>query len=200
MSVSLKDEISNIIDKGGFGASFDDKALILTVKINHAHLVKFLRKLKESPKLRFTILTDLFAADFPERVNRFEIGYNLLSLKLNERLIIKTFAHENENIPTSSTVFSAANWYEREIFDLFGIEFNGHPDMRRILTDYGFQGHPLRKDFPVTGLVQVRYDAKIEKVVTEPVSLQQAYRSFDFASPWQGSDYVLPGDEKSTKE
>jgi len=198
MTKEIKNEIQTIIDKGGFGASISHEHY-LVVKVNHGHLTKLLKNLKESPKLRFTVLTDLFAADFPDRLNRFEIVYSLLSLENNIRIIVKTTAADKESIASVYKIFSAADWYEREIFDLFGIKFNGHPDMRRILTDYGFVGHPLRKDFPLTGYVQVRYDETLEKVVNEPVKLQQAFRQFDFCSAWQGPDYVLPGDEKATK-
>ncbi len=199
MTYKIIEQIQKIIDKGGFGASIS-KEEYLVIKVNHGHLTKLLKKLKESPELRFTILTDLFAADFPEKLSRFEIVYNLLSLKHNLRLIVKTYACDKENVATATNIFSAANWYEREIFDLFGINFNGHPDMRRILTDYGFSGHPLRKDFPVTGYVQVRYDSNLEKVINEPVILQQAFREFDFASPWEGPNYNLPGDEKASNK
>ncbi len=199
MTEKIIEQIQKIIDKGGFGASISLEKYIV-IKVNHGHLTKLLKKLKESSELRFSILTDLFAADFPERLSRFEIVYNLLSLKNNLRLIVKTYACDKEAIATVTNIFSAANWYEREIFDLFGINFNGHPDMRRILTDYGFSGHPLRKDFPITGYVQVRYDSNLEKVINEPVILQQAFRDFDFASPWEGPNYALPGDEKADKK
>lgn len=160
-------------------------------------LIPLLKTLRDDRDLRFTMLTDLFAADFPERSKRFEIVYNLLSLKLNKRLVIKVLTEASA--PSVAGVFSAATWYEREVFDMFGVTFDGCPDMRRILTDYGFVGHPLRKDFPVTGHVQVRYDETLEKVIYEPVSLDQEFRNFDFVSPWKGSQYVLPGDEKATK-
>lgn len=163
-------------------------------------LLAVLKFVKEDKELRFTVLTDLFGADFPQREGRFEIVYNLLSLKLNQRLLFKVEVGEDEHVPSATSVFSAACWYEREIFDMFGVEFEGAPDLRRILTDYGFEGHPLRKDFPVTGHVQVKYDNKQEKVVYEPVMLEQEFRNFDFNSPWQGpGEYKLPGDEKATK-
>jgi NADH-quinone oxidoreductase subunit C len=198
MSLDSKEIIQNIIDKGGLGASFVENHY-LCIKVNSGHLTKLLKQLRDNSKLRFTILTDLFAADFPEKLHRFEIVYNLLSLENNERIIVKTSLYDGEALPSICNIFSAAEWYEREIFDLFGVEFNGHPDMRRILTDYGFSGHPLRKDFPVTGYVQVRYDSRLEKVINEPVKLQQAFREFDFMSPWQGPNYSLPGDEKANK-
>jgi NADH-quinone oxidoreductase subunit C len=155
---------------------------------------------KQDKDLRFTILTDLFAADFPQVQERFEVVYSLLSLKLNKRLLFKINIEEGQTVPSVTTVFNAACWYEREAFDMYGIEFAGSPDMRRILTDYGFVGHPLRKDFPLTGHLQVRYDEKLEKVVYEPVLLEQEFRNFDFCSPWQGvGGQKLPGDEKATK-
>ena len=160
-------------------------------------LIALLKTLRDDEALRFTVLTDLFAADFPERPKRFEVVYNLLSLKLNKRLVIKIQTAESS--PSVASIFSAAVWYEREVFDMFGVAFDGCPDMRRILTDYGFVGHPLRKDFPVTGHVQARYDQKLEKVIYEPVSLDQEFRDFDFVSPWKGGKYLLPGDEKATK-
>lgn len=169
-------------------------------KIDSRNLITILDYIKEDDALRFTILTDLFGADFPENDERFEIVYSLLSLKLNKRLILKVTVDENNKIPSIVSVFNAACWYEREIFDMFGVEFDGNPDLRRILTDYGFVGHPLRKDFPVTGHVQVKYDPKLEKVVYESVLLEQEFRNFDFSSPWNGpGNVVLPGDEKATK-
>lgn len=160
-------------------------------------ILPFLLFLKESADLRFTILTDLFGADFPDRPERFEIVYNLLSLKLNRRLLIKVETAEDISVPSAVSVFNSACWYEREIFDMYGVSFAGNPDMRRILTDYGFVGHPLRKDFPLSGHIQLKYDEILKKVVYEPVKLAQEYRDFDFSSSWQGPKYVLPGDEKS---
>lgn len=191
--------IENIIEKNGLGASIAELENGTIITVNHGHLTKILKNLKDNSKLRFTILTDLFAADFPDRLHRFEVVYNLLSLQNNSRIIVKTNLHEKESIPSIHEIYKAAIWYEREVFDMFGIRFNGNPDLRRILTDYGFIGHPLRKDFPVTGYVQVRYDEKEQKVINEPVKLQQAFRQFDFVSPWQGPNYQLPGDEKVEK-
>jgi NADH-quinone oxidoreductase subunit C len=169
-------------------------------RISKGDVFSVLQFVKEYEDLRFTILTDLFAADFPDRLERFEVVYSLLSLKLNKRLLFKINLEENQSPPSVAAIFSAACWYEREAFDMYGIEFEGCPDMRRILTDYGFVGHPLRKDFPLTGHVQVRYDEKLEKVIYEPVSLEQEFRNFDFSSPWQGHEgQKLPGDEKATK-
>lgn len=176
---------------------------ILSIAIPSKEIKKTLIKLKTDKSLRFTILTDLFGADFPGREKRFEIVYNLLSLENNQRIIIKTHIEDGEEINTVSDIFSAANWYEREVFDMFGVIFTGSHDLRRILTDYGFVGHPLRKDFPVTGHLQVKYDEELQKVVYEPVSLDQDFREFNFMSPWKSPAYVLPsvlpGDEKATK-
>ncbi|HJD67657.1 MAG TPA: NADH-quinone oxidoreductase subunit C [Rickettsia endosymbiont of Bembidion lapponicum] len=169
----------------------------LAYKVEPNFLLPFLKALKESEELRFTVLTDLFGADFPERTKRFEVVYNLLSLKLNKRLIIKTYVSEHESIPSAMSIFNAACWYEREVYDMFGINFDGNDDKRRILTDYEFEGHPLRKDFPLTGYTQVKYDEQAKKVTYEPVNLDIEYREFDFSSPWHSPTYVLPGDEKA---
>lgn len=158
----------------------------ISYEINKKELVGFLSFLKSSPELRFTILTDLFAADFKERTQRFEVCYSLLSLKLNERILIKILLQEEETLPSVTEVFSAACWYEREVYDMFGVIFENTHDLRRILTDYSFVGHPLRKDFPLTGYLEVSYDKRIEQVVYKPVVLDQEFREFDFVSPWQG--------------
>ncbi|CAK6515048.1 NADH-quinone oxidoreductase subunit C [Rickettsia helvetica] len=171
----------------------------LAYKIEPNFLLLFLKALKESEKLRFTVLTDLFGSDFPERDKRFEVVYNLLSLKLNKRLIIKIDISEKETIPSAMNIFSAACWYEREVYDMYGVIFDGNDDKRRILTDYEFEGHPLRKDFPLTGYTQVKYDEKLKKVAYEPVDLDIEYREFDFSSHWHSPTYVLPGDEKARK-
>lgn len=172
---------------------------ILAYQSSIDSIILFLSSLKEEQDLRFTILTDLFAADFPDRSKRFEIVYNLLSLKLNKRILIKIEASEEDVTPSITKIFSAACWYEREVYDMYGINFSGSHDVRRLLTDYGFEGHPLRKDFPLTGYVQVKYDETQEKVVYEPVKLEQEYRHFDFTSSWQEPNYKLPGDEKASK-
>ncbi|MDG1436467.1 MAG: NADH-quinone oxidoreductase subunit C [Rickettsiaceae bacterium] len=169
-------------------------------KVSGKDLTPILKFVKDNKDLRFTILTDLFAADFPSRPNRFEVVYSLLSLKLNKRILFKIELEEDANATSVVSLYSAACWYEREAFDMFGIIFDECPDMRRILTDYGFVGHPLRKDFPLTGHLQVKYDEALEKVVYEPVLLEQEFRNFDFSSPWQGpGEYKLPGDEKAEK-
>ncbi|WP_342225865.1 NADH-quinone oxidoreductase subunit C [Rickettsia endosymbiont of Urophora cardui] len=184
----------------------------LAYKVEPNFLLPFLKALKESEELRFTVLTDLFGADFPTRCHsresgnpekttsinkRFEVVYNLLSLKLNKRLIIKTYVSEHESIPSAMSIFNAACWYEREVYDMFGINFDGNDDKRRILTDYEFEGHPLRKDFPLTGYTQVKYDEQTKKVAYEPVNVDIEYREFDFSSPWHSPTYILPGDEKA---
>lgn len=169
-------------------------------KVTLKNLIAFIQFLQSDKDLRFTILTDLFATDFPERQKRFEVVYNLLSLKHNKRILVKVEVGEEESLPSLTKIYPAACWYEREAFDMFGIIFDGTHDLRRILTDYGFKGHPLRKDFPVTGHVQVKYDEALEKVIYEPVLLEQEFRNFDFVSPWRGpGQYVLPGDEKAGK-
>ncbi len=170
---------------------------IILAELEIKDLISCLTLLKEDKDLRFTILTDLFGADFPERSERFEIVYNLLSLEFNLRIVLKI--KTKDTAPSVANIFSCAVWYEREIFDMFGVTFDGCPDMRRILTDYGFVGHPLRKDFPITGHLQVRYDEELKKVIYKPVVLDQEFRKFDFLSSWNGPNYPLPGDEKATK-
>ena len=197
-------EYSNVIDKFIENNKIDTTPILLenflAYKVASNNLLPLLKFVKEHQDLRFTILTDLFAADFPSRKKRFEVVYSLLSLKLNKRLLLKIEVDEDEPATSVTSLYEAACWYEREAFDMFGIVFSGCPDMRRILTDYGFVGHPLRKDFPLTGHLQVRYDDKLEKVIYEPVLLEQEFRNFDFSSPWQGpKGYKLPGDEKATK-
>jgi NADH-quinone oxidoreductase subunit C len=153
--------------------------------------------LRDDPACQFKVLIDLTAVDYPERPQRFEIVYILLSLKHNRRVRLKTMTDEDTPIASVIDVYSAAGWYEREVWDMFGVLFDGNPDLRRILTDYGFDGHPLRKDFPLTGYVEVRYDEEQKRVVYEPVKLKQEFRNFDFVSPWEGMNKILPGDEKA---
>ncbi len=150
--------------------------------------------------IKFDLLTDLSAIDYPDRPQRFEIIYNLLNIYDNKRIIIKFSVSDKQEIDSIADLFSAAIWYEREVWDMFGIYFVNNPDLRRILTDYGFEGNPLRKDFPLTGFKEVRYDESKQKVVYEPVSLPQDFRTFNFLSPWEGPNYVLPGDEKAEKK
>jgi NADH-quinone oxidoreductase subunit C len=160
-------------------------------------LPQLLRFLRDDPKCRFDVLCDICGVDYPDRPLRFEVVYNLLSLGLNQRIRVKIETGEEEPVPSAVGLFSSAGWWEREAWDLFGIYFADNPDLRRILTDYGFEGHPLRKDFPLTGYVELRYDEEQKRVVYEPVRLQQEFRTFDFLSPWEGMDKILPGDEKA---
>ena len=169
----------------------------LTVEADARSLIEVLTVLRDDKRFLFKNFTDLAGADYPAREKRFDVVWHLLSPKHNMRVRVKFQADEFEPIPSAIDVFPAANWYEREIYDLYGVLFTGHPDLRRILTDYGFEGHPLRKDFPLTGFVEVRYDDEEKRVVYEPVKLVQEFRNFDFLSPWEGTDYVLPGDEKA---
>ena len=155
------------------------------------------RELRDDPAYRFISIVDVCGADYPARDERFEVVYHLLSPTTNLRVRLKIRTDEAGTVPSITPVFPGADWYEREAYDLYGILFSGHPDLRRLLTDYGFDGHPLRKDFPVTGFVEVRYDDERKRVVYEPVRLAQEFRSFDYLSPWEGTDYVLPGDEKA---
>ena len=167
----------------------------LTITTRISCIYKLLEDLKTLNNLNFNMLLDITAVDYPQRAKRFEIIYNLLSLKNHLRIRIKIFVNDNEIIPSISKLFKSANWYEREVWDMYGISFKGNNDLRRILTDYGFEGHPLRKDFPLTGFVELRYDKNKKKVSYSKVKLTQDYRNFDFLSPWEGS--TLPGDEKA---
>jgi NADH-quinone oxidoreductase subunit C len=168
----------------------------LVVDVPRDSIVKVLTFLRDDVNCQFKMLMELCGVDFPEREDRFDIVYCLLSLSLNQRIRVKTQTNTNSAVPSVAGVFSAANWWEREAWDLFGIYFSDHPDLRRILSDYGFEGHPLRKDFPLTGYVEVRYDDEQKRVVYEPVKLSQEFRNFDFLSPWEGVQQLLPGDEK----
>jgi NADH-quinone oxidoreductase subunit C len=170
----------------------------LTVAVNAAKIVEIVRFLRDDPGCRFVSVIDITAVDYPGRENRFDVVYHLLSPTLNARIRLRAEASETTQVPSIIDVFPGADWFERETYDLYGVIFIGHPDMRRLLTDYGFDGHPLRKDFPLTGFVEVRYDDQEKRVVYEPVRLNQEFRKFDFLSPWEGADYpALPGDEKA---
>jgi NADH-quinone oxidoreductase subunit C len=170
----------------------------LTVAVNAEKTVEVVRFLRDNPACRFVSLIDVTAVDYPGREKRFDVIYHLLSPTLNTRIRLRVMAGETTQVPSIIGVFPGADWFERETYDLYGVIFVGHPDMRRILTDYGFDGHPLRKDFPLTGFVEVRYDDQEKRVLYEPVRLNQEFRNFDFLSPWEGADYpVLPGDEKA---
>jgi NADH-quinone oxidoreductase subunit C len=169
----------------------------LTIATTVPDIVKVMTFLRDDERCQFWNFVDVTAVDWPGRERRFDLVYHLLSPKLNRRIRVKMEVAENEAVPSIISVFPGADWFERETYDLYGILFTGHPDMRRLLTDYGFEGHPLRKDFPLTGFVEVRYDDEEKRVVYEPVRLNQEFRNFDFLSPWEGPDYVLPGDEKA---
>jgi NADH-quinone oxidoreductase subunit C len=169
----------------------------LTVTTSIGSLIQLLTALRDNVQLKFVSIIDITAADYPGRDRRFDVVYHLLSPTLNQRIRIKVETDEDTAIPSAVGVFPGANWYERETYDMYGVLFSGHPDLRRLLTDYGFEGHPLRKDFPLTGFVEVRYDDEQKRVVYEPVRLAQAFRDFDFMSPWEGTEYILPGDEKA---
>ncbi len=169
----------------------------LTIEVNWDAIVTVLTFLRDDTNCQFRQLIDICGVDYPGRERRFEVVYHLLSLRHNQRIRVKLSTDETTPVPSATGVFSAAGWWEREAWDLYGILFSGHPDLRRILTDYGFEGHPLRKDFPLTGHVEVRYDDEQKRVVYEPVKLTQEFRSFDFLSPWEGMPPALPGDEKA---
>ncbi|HYD85894.1 MAG TPA: NADH-quinone oxidoreductase subunit C [Vitreimonas sp.] len=170
--------------------------LTLTARADQIYAV--ITFLRDDPRCRFTTLIDICGVDYPQRAKRFDVVYHLLSMHLNHRVRVKVAADENTPVPSIVGIYPCADWFEREAFDMYGILFSNHPDLRRILTDYGFQGFPLRKDFPMTGHVEVRYDAEQQRVIYEPVKLAQAFRSFDFLSPWEGM--TLPGDEKASEQ
>ena len=169
----------------------------LTIRVAAGQVVSVVRFLRDDARCQFVNLTDVCGVDWPNREKRFDVVYHFLSPKQNMRIRVKVMTSEAVPVPSITGVFPGAEWYEREAYDLYGILFTGHPDLRRLLTDYGFEGHPLRKDFPLTGFVEVRYDDELKRVVYEPVKLTQEFRNFDFMSPWEGTDYVLPGDEKA---
>ncbi|MGJ3233285.1 MAG: NADH-quinone oxidoreductase subunit C [Oceanicaulis sp.] len=169
----------------------------LTVEIHRDRVVKVMRFLRDDPVCRFTTLIDICGVDWPGRSDRFDVVYHLLSMHHNQRIRVVLNTDEDTPVASVTELWPAANWFEREAFDMYGVLFDNHPDLRRILTDYGFHGFPLRKDFPLTGFTQVVYDDEQKRVVYEPVNLVQEYREFDFLSPWEGAKYVLPGDEKA---
>ena len=186
---------------GALGPAVVSKAIAfgeLTLVVQASDIVYALTYLRDDPACGFRCFIDLCGADYPQREKRFEVVYHLLSLRHNSRIRVKVQTDDQTPVPSVIEVFPAANWFERETYDLYGILFSGHPDLRRLLTDYGFEGHPLRKDFPLTGFVEVRYDQDEGRVVYEPVQLTQEFRNFDFLSPWEGTEYVLPGDEKTS--
>jgi NADH-quinone oxidoreductase subunit C len=181
------------------GAALDHAVAFnqLTINVRIEKIVEIVRTLRDDQRFRFVNFTDVTAVDYPGRENRFDVIYHFLSPVLNARVRLRGEANETTQVPSIISVFPGSDWFERETYDLYGVIFTGHPDMRRLLTDYGFDGHPLRKDFPTTGFVEVRYDDQEKRVVYEPVRLNQEFRKFDFLSPWEGADYPLPGDEKA---
>lgn len=192
-------EIADHVNAGlsGLDLACDSAHGELTIHVEPGQLLQLLKFLRDDPGCRFVCLIDVCGVDWPGRERRFDVVYHLLSPYQNARVRVKTTTDEDTPVPSAIDIYPAAGWYEREAYDLYGIFFSDHPDLRRILTDYGFDGHPLRKDFPLTGHVQVRYDETRRKVVQEPVELNQEYRSFDYLSPWEGPRYDLPGDEKA---
>jgi NADH-quinone oxidoreductase subunit C len=169
----------------------------LTITGEASQMVRIATFLRDDPACQFINIIDVTAVDYPSRAQRFDVVYHFLSPRLNQRIRVKVITDEETPVPSITSVFRGAEWFEREAFDLYGVLFTGHPDMRRILTDYGFEGHPLRKDFPLSGFVDVRWDDQEKRVRYDKVVLPQEFRTFDFLSPWEGTDYVLPGDEKA---
>ena len=202
MDVEQLERVGQAIENG-LGASVSGYEIVrgeLTVHAVAADIVKVTTFLRDATPCQFACFIDITAVDWPQREKRFDVVYHFLSPRLNQRVRVKVQTDEVTPVPSIIEVFRGADWFERETYDLYGVLFTGHPDMRRILTDYGFEGHPLRKDFPLTGFVEVRYDDEEKRVVYEPVKLNQEFRTFDFLSPWEGTDYVLPGDEKAKAE
>ena len=189
-------ELKSLFSEG----KITDKKKYFEIIINKENIFQTIKNLKENKNLIFNQLIDITAVDYPSNSLRFEIIYILLSMVLNKRVVVKTFLGESEGIESITTIHNSANWYERECYDLFGIKFLNHPDLRRIMTDYNFEGHPLRKDFPLTGHTEVRYDDLEKKVIYEPVKLTQEYRNFDYMSPWEGIPNSLVGDDKASED
>ena len=187
---------NNVDDVIDFNVAFNE----LTLNVRRDQIVKIMTFLRDDANCKFVQLTDVCGVDYPEREERFEVVYHLLSMHHNQRIRVKLSTDADTTVPSVVGVFPSANWYERETWDMYGVMFDGHPDLRRLLSDYGFQGHPLRKDFPLTGFVEVRYSEEEKRVVYEPVKLAQEFRTFDFMSPWEGAKYILPGDEKADEE
>ena len=198
MSEALKDLAAYIKEK--LDAQVTDATVAygeLTLEVEAGDIVAVLNFLKNDVQCQFYSFIDLCGVDYPARARRFDVVYHLMSPRQNQRIRVRVTTDEDTPVPSATEVFPGAEWFEREAYDMYGILFTGHPDLRRILTDYGFDGYPLRKDFPLTGFVEVRYDNEVGRVVYEPVELRQEFRNFDFLSPWEGTDYVLPGDEKA---
>ena len=198
MSEALSDLSSYLRER--LGAKLSDAVIAfgeLTISVEAGDIVDVLTFLRDDAQCQFVSFIDISGADYPAREKRFDVVYHLLSPTKNLRVRVKVQTDEDTGVPSATAVYPGADWFEREAYDLYGILFSGHPELRRILTDYGFEGHPLRKDFPLTGFYEVRYDDEVKRVVYEPVELKQEFRNFDFLSPWEGTDYVLPGDEKA---
>lgn len=198
MSEALKDLAAYIAEK--LDADIEESVLAygeLTLTVKAADIVDVMTFLRNDVQCQFVSFIDAAGVDYPQRRKRFDVVYHLLSPRQNLRIRVKVSTDEDTPVPSITSVYPGADWFEREAYDMYGILFSGHPDLRRLLTDYGFEGHPLRKDFPLTGFVEVRYNDELKRVVYEPVQLRQEFRNFDFLSPWEGTDYVLPGDEKA---
>lgn len=193
----LAEQISSGLGEAIIGVTVTNGEL--RVDAHADRIVQVMTYLRDNSGCQFKALMDVTAVDWPARSPRFDVVYHLLSIRLNQRVRVAVKTDEETPVPSVSEVYSVANWFERETWDMYGIMFSGHPDLRRILTDYGFEGHPLRKDFPLTGHVEVRYDDEQKRVIYEPVTLTQEFRRFDFMSPWEGAQYILPGDEKSSE-
>ena len=192
----LGQHVASVLSDQVMGCSIAHDELMVTARAEQ--IVKVVTFLRDDPMCLFKVLVDICGSDYPERPKRFDVAYNLLSLVHNQRIRIKVEADDETPVPSITGVHNSANWFEREIWDMYGVMFSDHPDLRRLLTDYGFEGHPLRKDFPLTGFVETRYDEERKRVVYEPVKLSQEFRKFDFLSPWEGaSNTPLPGDEKA---
>jgi NADH-quinone oxidoreductase subunit C len=201
MSEALKELAAHIAQaQSGVVSKAEVRLGELMLETTPDKVLALLTFLRDDPKCLFKQLIDICGVDWPEREKRFDVVYNLLSLKLNQRIRVKVATDETTPVPSAAPVYSAAGWFERETYDLYGVWFSDHPDLRRILTDYGFEGHPLRKDFPLTGFVELRWDDVQKRVVYEPVKLAQEFRRFDFLSPWEGSPQILPGDEKAQEK
>ncbi len=192
---TLRDHVGSALGKLMLGSQIAYGELAITIEPSAIReVITFLR---DDPECDFICFIDICGVDYPAREKRFDVVYHLLSLRRNHRIRVKLETDAFTPVPSIIEIFPAANWFERETYDLYGVVFADHPDLRRLLTDYGFEGHPLRKDFPLTGFVEVRYDDELKRVIYEPVELKQEFRDFDFLSPWEGTDYVLPGDEKA---
>ena len=195
--IEIQKILSDRFGGRGIQSNFDNEEL--TVIVSKSILLKVLNFLKDDKLFQFKQLIDICGVDYPNRIDRFEIVYHLLSISLNQRIRVKLSVNDGDTVPSIVSIFDAANWYEREVWDLYGVIFTDHPDLRRILTDYGFEGHPLRKDFPLSGFVQVKYDDSEKKVVNEKVNLVQDFRDFDFESPWEGPEYNFKDNDLEDK-